>query len=134
MARESLVAVSYPVDDEFTRINTGVLDGSARVVFLHGRPEDEVRETMRRADVLIGWHLGQELPAGTWQDVPRLRFAPGPLPEPSDEPVANAISPTPEEEERARAIAAVIGDENLRERVQKAVCFSLARERDDPSI
>src|ERR1700747_3289955 len=31
MARESLVAVSYPVDDEFTRINTGVLEGSARI-------------------------------------------------------------------------------------------------------
>ena len=74
MARESLVAVSYPVDDEFTRINTGVLDGSARVVFLHGRPEDEVREIMRQADVLIGWHLSQELPAGTWQDAPRLRL------------------------------------------------------------
>ena len=74
MARESLVAVSYPVDDEFTRINMGVLGGSARVVFLHGRPEDEVRETMRQADVLIGWHLSEELPAGTWQDVPRLRF------------------------------------------------------------
>ena len=29
---------------------------------------------MRQADVLIGWHLSQELPAGTWQDVPRLRF------------------------------------------------------------
>ena len=43
MARESLVAVSYPVNDEFTRINTGVLDGAARVVLLQGRPEDEVR-------------------------------------------------------------------------------------------
>jgi glycerate dehydrogenase len=74
MARESLVAVSYPVDDEFTRINTGVLDGFARVVFLHGRPEDEFRETMRQADVLIGWHLSEELPVGTWQDAPRLRF------------------------------------------------------------
>src|SRR5215475_3388720 len=74
MARDKLVAVSYPVDDDFIRINTGVLDGSARVVFLHGRPEDEVRETMRRADVLIGWHLSEELPAGTWQDVPRLRL------------------------------------------------------------
>jgi phosphoglycerate dehydrogenase-like enzyme len=74
MARELLVAVSYTVNDEFTRINTGVLDGSARVVFLHGRPEDEFRETMRQADVLIGWHLGEELPTGTWQDVPRLRF------------------------------------------------------------
>lgn len=74
MARELLVAVSYPVDDEFARINTGVLDGSARVVFLHGRPEDEFRAAVRQADVLIGWHLSQELPAGTWQDAPRLRF------------------------------------------------------------
>ncbi len=74
MAHGRLVAVSYPVDDEFTRINMGVLGGSARVVFLHGRPEDEVRETMRQADVLIGWHLSEELPAGTWQDVPRLRL------------------------------------------------------------
>jgi glycerate dehydrogenase len=74
MVRELLVAVSYPVDDEFTRINTGVLEGSARVVFLHGRPEDEFRETMRQANVLIGWHLSEELPTGTWQDSPRLRF------------------------------------------------------------
>src|SRR5207237_5377665 len=71
MARESLVAVSYPVDDEFTRINTGVLDGAARVVFLHGRPEEEFREVARQANVLIGWHLGEELPAGILNDSPR---------------------------------------------------------------
>ena len=87
------------------------------------------------ADSIWAFELGQRAQEIAEKlDVPRLRFAPGPLPEPSDEPVANAISPTPEEEERARAIAAVIGDENLRERVQKAVCFSLARGRDDPSI
>ncbi len=74
MAGESLVAVSYPADDEFARINTGVLDGSARVVFLHGSPEEERREILRQADVLIGWHLGEELPAGAWQDTPRLQF------------------------------------------------------------
>jgi phosphoglycerate dehydrogenase-like enzyme len=74
MADESLVAVSYPADDEFSRINTGVLDGPARVVFLHGRPEDECREILRQADVLIGWHLSEELPAGAWQDLPRLRL------------------------------------------------------------
>jgi phosphoglycerate dehydrogenase-like enzyme len=74
MARESLVAVSYPVDDEFTRISTDVLDGPARVVFLDGRAADQRREILRQADVLIGWHLREELPAGTWQDVPRLRF------------------------------------------------------------
>ena len=74
MARESLVAVSYPVDDEFTRINTGVLDSAARVVFLHGRPEDEFREVARQANVLIGWHLGEELPAGILHELPRLQF------------------------------------------------------------
>ena len=74
MAREPLVAVSYPVDDEFTRINTDVLDGPAQIVFLDGRPADQRREILRQADVLIGWHLREELPAGTWQDVPRLRF------------------------------------------------------------
>jgi glycerate dehydrogenase len=74
MARDVLVAVSYPVDDEFTQINTGVLDGSARVLFLHGRPDDEFREIVRRADALIGWHLNEELPTGILQDSPRLRF------------------------------------------------------------
>jgi glycerate dehydrogenase len=70
----TLVAVSYPVDDEFVRINTAILDGSARVVFLHGRPEDEVRELLRQADVLLGWHLGEELPAGALASPARLRF------------------------------------------------------------
>jgi glycerate dehydrogenase len=70
----TLVAVSYPVDDEFVRINTDILDGSARVVFLHGRPEDEVRELLRQADVLLGWHLGEELPAGALASPARLRF------------------------------------------------------------
>ena len=73
-AAAQLVAVSYPVDDEFTQINTQVLDGSARVAFLHGRPDDEVRGVLGRADVLVGWHLGEELPAGALQDAARLRF------------------------------------------------------------
>jgi phosphoglycerate dehydrogenase-like enzyme len=74
MAADLLVAVSYPADDELARINTSVLDGSARVVFLHGRPEGEVRELLRQADVLLGWHLGEELPAGALAGPARLRF------------------------------------------------------------
>lgn len=74
MAREWLVAVSYPADDEFTQINTGVLDGHGSIVFLGKRPEDERREILRQADVLIGWHFGEEIPAGAWEDSPRLRF------------------------------------------------------------
>jgi phosphoglycerate dehydrogenase-like enzyme len=74
MACGSLVAVSYPVDDEFARINTGVLGGLAEVAFLHGRPEEEFRKILRQADVLIGWHLSEELPAGILQNSARLRF------------------------------------------------------------
>lgn len=74
MAHERLVAVSYPADGEFTRINTEVLDGRARVVFLHDRPEAQRREALARADALIGWNLRREMPAGTWRDAPRLRF------------------------------------------------------------
>src|SRR5690242_9732542 len=74
MARGSLVAVSYPVDSEFAQVNTSVLDGLAEVAFLDGRPDAEFRDTLCQADVLIGWHLGQELPAGVLQASPGLRL------------------------------------------------------------
>jgi phosphoglycerate dehydrogenase-like enzyme len=74
MARGSLVAVTYPVDGDFVQINTSVLDGLADVAFLDGRPEAEFRDTLRQADVLIGWHLGQELPAGVLQASPGLKL------------------------------------------------------------
>ena len=66
--------------------------------------------------------------------VPKVRFAPGPLPEASQEPVVDPVQPTPEEDERAAAIASSIGDEKLRESVQKAVKLSLARARRDRPI
>jgi glycerate dehydrogenase len=74
MPRGSLVAVSYPADGEFVQITTSVLDGLAEVAFLGGRPDAEVRDIVHRADVLIGWHLSQELPAGIVRSSPRLRF------------------------------------------------------------
>jgi len=64
-------------------------------------------------------------------DVERLRFAPGPLPEADPEQTAVPVSPTPEELAEGRRIAAGIADEKVRESVQKAVSFSLARERAD---
>jgi hypothetical protein len=66
--------------------------------------------------------------------VPKVRFAPGPLPEPDVEPVENPVEVTPEDDERARAIASTIDDEKLRESVQKAVSLSLARGRGNPPI
>jgi hypothetical protein len=62
-------------------------------------------------------------------DVPRLRFAPGPLPTPGDEAPQVAIEASPQDEERARAIASRISDEKLRESVQKAISLGLARGR-----
>ncbi len=66
--------------------------------------------------------------------VPRVRFAPGPLAEPDPPPVETAVTASPEDEERARAIASSIVDETLRERVQKAVSLGLARGRDTRPI
>jgi hypothetical protein len=66
--------------------------------------------------------------------VPKVRFAPGPLPEPDPEVAENPVHVTPEDDERARAIASSIDDENLRESVQKAVSLGLARGRDTRPI
>jgi len=66
--------------------------------------------------------------------VPRLRFAPGPLPEAAEERVVEPVEATPEEEALAARLAAQIDDENLRESVQKAVKLSLARGRFDRPI
>jgi hypothetical protein len=66
--------------------------------------------------------------------VERLRFAPGPLPEPSPERLETPVVPTPDEDARARDLTAEIDDENLRETVQKAVRLSLARSRLDRAV
>jgi hypothetical protein len=87
------------------------------------------------ADSVWAFELGQRArEIAERVGVPKLRFAPGPLPEPADEPVLAPLEVRPEDEERARAIAAGIRDENLREHVQKAVTFSLARARDGHPI
>src|SRR5690348_4526600 len=74
MTRRPLVAVTYPVDGEFTEINTSILGPVADVVFLDGRPEAEFRDVLSQADVLLGWHLSQELPAGVLAASPGLRL------------------------------------------------------------
>jgi hypothetical protein len=66
--------------------------------------------------------------------VDKLRFAPGPLPERPAERRDDAIQPTAEDVEKARALAAGIEEETLRETVQKAISFALARGRSDPPI
>src|SRR5581483_75204 len=85
------------------------------------------------ADSVWSFELGQRAAEiAVRLEVPGLRFAPGPLPEP--EPVERSVEVRPEDAERARAIAAAIEDENLRESVQKAVSLSLARGRGDHPV
>ena len=88
------------------------------------------------ADSIWGFELGHraaEIAAKL--GVPALKFVPGPLPDLTpDEPPPPRVEPGPQDLERARAIAASISDENLRETVQKAVSLSLARGTADPPI
>jgi hypothetical protein len=61
-------------------------------------------------------------------EVPKVKFTPGPLPSQVDTTVPErVISPSPDNLRRAAEIAAEIGDEKLRETVQKAVSLALAR-------
>ncbi len=61
----------------------------------------------------------------------KLRFAPGPIPEPApptpEEVAANVPSPTPEDARLAAELAAPIDDEKLRKLVARAAAASLAK-------
>ena len=64
--------------------------------------------------------------------VPKLRFAPGPLPEQAAAKAPRTVAPpSPEHVRAAGEIASSLSDENLRESVQKAVSFGLARTASD---
>lgn len=84
------------------------------------------------ADSIWAFELGQRsAEIASTLGVPAVKFAPGPLPEADAEPPPPTLDVAPEDVERARAIAASIGDEKLRESVQKAVSLALAKERSD---
>ena len=83
------------------------------------------------ADSVWAFELGQraaEIGARLGGDC-RLRFAPGPLPEPAAEPVVAQVSPGAEEVREAARLTAAMTHAKLRESVQKAFSFALARRR-----
>ena len=61
MGHERLVAVSYPVDGEFTSINADVLGDLATLSYTEGMPGDERADVLRQAEVLIGLRLQHEV-------------------------------------------------------------------------
>jgi len=62
-------------------------------------------------------------------EVARVKFAPGPLPEPAPKAVRPAPAPTADDVSLAARLAAPIASENLRETVQKAISLALVRAR-----
>jgi phosphoglycerate dehydrogenase-like enzyme len=74
MTQERLVAVSYPADKEFTRINAEVLSSDATVVSTYELNDTQRRNALRRAEALLAWEPSAEIPAGALAGAPRLRF------------------------------------------------------------
>jgi len=64
MATERLVAVSYPADAEFARINADVLADDADVVYTYDLDDARRAHMLGRADALVSWDLSAEIPAG----------------------------------------------------------------------
>jgi hypothetical protein len=78
-------------------------------------------------------HRAQEIAAAL--GVAAVRFAPGPLPSQATREAAFELpEPTAAESSHAAQLAAPIADENLRETVQKAIAFGLARAASDRPI
>ena len=88
-------------------------------------------------DAIWGFELTQR--AGEISDRlpgrPRLRFTPGPLPEPPSQPLpAPPIEASPEQARTAAELTAGIADQNLRESVAKAIKAALVRAPDDRPV
>jgi len=97
---------------------------SSAWAFELGQLEGEILPRLREA-------LGASAPKS-------LRFAPGPLPEPSEEAAAAGPAPLPEptfdQAREAHSWAAAIGSQELRKTVEKAARASLARAASDRTI
>jgi phosphoglycerate dehydrogenase-like enzyme len=74
MTQERVVAVSYPADEEFTRINSEVLAGEAAIVYTYGLDDAQRAQTLRRAEAVLALNLDDEVPAGAFAQPSRLRF------------------------------------------------------------
>jgi phosphoglycerate dehydrogenase-like enzyme len=74
MAAERLVAVSYPADAEYVRVNAEILAGEAEVAYTYELDAEERVATLRRADALLAWNLAREVPGGALAGADSLRF------------------------------------------------------------
>jgi phosphoglycerate dehydrogenase-like enzyme len=74
MAQQRLVAVSYPADEEYIRINSEVLGAEAEIVYTYGLDDAGRAAVLRDAEALLSWELTREVPAGALRAAGRLRL------------------------------------------------------------
>jgi phosphoglycerate dehydrogenase-like enzyme len=74
MSRTRLVVVSYPVSEDYTKINQEVLGEDAALVFLQEESAAGRAALISRAEVLLSWNPDRELPAGALSDAAELKF------------------------------------------------------------
>jgi phosphoglycerate dehydrogenase-like enzyme len=74
MAQQRVVAVSYPADEEFTRVNAEVLADEAEIVYTYELDDAHRAQTLRRAEAVLALNLADEIPDGAFAESSRLRF------------------------------------------------------------
>jgi phosphoglycerate dehydrogenase-like enzyme len=74
MAQKRVVAVSYPADEEFTRVNSEVLADEAEIVYTYELDDAQRAQTLRRAEAVLALNLADEIPDGAFAESSRLRF------------------------------------------------------------
>jgi phosphoglycerate dehydrogenase-like enzyme len=74
MSQKRLVAVSYPADAEFARINADVLGGDAKIVCTYDLDEAQRLLALRQAEALLTWEPPKEIRPGALAEASRLRF------------------------------------------------------------
>jgi phosphoglycerate dehydrogenase-like enzyme len=74
MTKKRLVAVSYPADEDYARINAEVLADEADVVYTDRLDEDERVKTLQRAEALLTWELSKEIPPAALRERSELNF------------------------------------------------------------
>jgi phosphoglycerate dehydrogenase-like enzyme len=74
MAGERLVAVSYPVDQDYQKLNSEVLGDDAGLVCTYELDDAGRAQALRNADALLAWDLAAEIPAGALEQAARLGF------------------------------------------------------------
>jgi phosphoglycerate dehydrogenase-like enzyme len=74
MAQQRVVAVSYPADEEFTRVNAEVLADEAEIVYTYALDDAHRAQTLRRAEAVLALNLADEIPDGAFAESSRLRF------------------------------------------------------------